>query len=140
LAVFLRALEKKERELIGQGRLGESGVLSARMRRSWETGHFWVAYSARRTWAFDGIYWRFLDEKFFGRNESGDFMERLKLLPSEQVEAMEGFVERKLREKAEGTLLDWYEPGAELRLPPDIMGVGCSTERSSQGKCHMLGE
>ncbi len=69
------------------------------------------------------IYWRFPDEKFFGKNESGDFMERLKLLPPEQVAAMEGFVERKMEGK-EGGLVDWYEPGAESKLPLDILSVG----------------
>lgn len=123
LELFLRALEKKENEFMGQGLLGESELLSRRMRKSWETGHFWVAYAARRTWAFDGIYWKFLDEKFFGKNEGGDYMERVKLLPPEQIEAMESFVERKLKEKEEGSLVDWYEPGAESRLPPDILTV-----------------
>jgi hypothetical protein len=53
-------MEKKEREFVQQGRLEDSEILlSARMRKSWETGHFWVTYSARRTWAFDGIYWKF---------------------------------------------------------------------------------
>ncbi|KAK4242782.1 hypothetical protein C8A03DRAFT_39941 [Achaetomium macrosporum] len=123
LALFLRALEKKEKEFIEQGRLQESDILlSTRMRKSWETGHFWVTYAARRTWAFDAIYWRFLDEKFFGKNWSGDFLERLKLLPPEQVDAMESFVERKLKEKEEKTIVDWYEPGAEAKLPPDILG------------------
>lgn len=124
LALFLRALEEKERELIASGRLDESQILSSRMRHSWDKGHFWVTYAARRTWAFDGIYWKFLDEKFFGKNESGNFMERLKLLPPEQVEAMEGIVERKLREKEEGGIVDWYQPGAEHKLPPDVLAVG----------------
>jgi hypothetical protein len=30
-----------------------------------ETGHFWETFAARRTWAFDAIYWKLLDEKFF---------------------------------------------------------------------------
>ncbi|KAG7287090.1 hypothetical protein NEMBOFW57_006593 [Staphylotrichum longicolle] len=102
LQIFLRALEKKEEWLIEQGRLSETGRLSTRMRKSWQTGHFWVVYAARRSWAFDGIYWKFLDERFFGKNETGGFMDRLALLPREQREAMEGFVARKLKEKEEG--------------------------------------
>lgn len=89
-----------------------------------------MTYAARRTWAFDAIYWRFLDEKFFGKNESGDCMERLKLLPQEQVDAMEGFVQRKLKEKDQGGLADWYEPGAEANLPLDVLVVG----RPAQGR------
>jgi hypothetical protein len=124
LEIFLDALERKEKELMELGRLEKTDVLSAHMRRSWETGRFWVTHAASRSHAFDGIYWRFLDEKVFGKNESGDFTERLKLLPPEQVAAMEGFVERKMREGKEGGLVDWYQPGAESRLPPDILTVG----------------
>ena len=120
LPTFLRALEAREKAFVEEGRLdGSEAMLSSRMRESWETGGFWVTYAARKSWAFDGIYWSFLDERFFGRNESGDFMERLKLLTPGQVAAMEPFVERKMREKEEGTLVDWYEPGAEL--PPDVL-------------------
>lgn len=122
LATFLRALEAKEKQFIEQGRLKASDImLSTRMRESWESGNFWLTFAARRTWAFDGIYWNFLDEKYFGKNESGDFKERLKLLPPEQIDAMEAFVERKLREKEEHTIVDWYEPGAESKLPPDVL-------------------
>ncbi|KAK7433169.1 hypothetical protein QQZ08_000100 [Neonectria magnoliae] len=68
-------------------------------------------YVARRTWAFDGIFWKYLDEKFFGKNESSDFKERLKLLSLEQVDAMKELVKRKLEEK---------EECAESKLPPNI--------------------
>lgn len=122
LPTFLCALEAREKEFFERGRLdGSEKLLSARMRESWETGGFWVTFAARKSWAFDGIYWRFLDERFFGRNEGGGFMERLKLLTPGQVAAMEPFVERKMREKEEGTIVDWYKPGAEAGLPPDIL-------------------
>ncbi|KAG9253896.1 phosphotransferase family protein [Emericellopsis atlantica] len=126
LATFLRALEAKETEFIERGRLTKSEILSSRMRESWESGQFWVTYAARRTWAFDAIFWRFLDEKFFEKNEDGDSMDRIKLLPQEQIDAMEHFVTRKLQEKEEGTLVDWYETDSEARLPPDILSVGSS--------------
>ncbi|KAL7919503.1 phosphotransferase family protein [Trichoderma austrokoningii] len=122
LEVFLRALERKEKDFMAQGRLEESEILSSRMRKSWESGHFWVTYAARRSWAFDGIFWKFLDPMFFGKNESGSFEERVKLLPPEQISAMEAFVKRKVQEKEEHTLVDWYEPGAEEKLPPDVLG------------------
>ncbi|XP_044721313.1 phosphotransferase enzyme family domain-containing protein [Hirsutella rhossiliensis] len=100
LKTFLRAIEAKERDFIDQGRLDQTQVLSTHMRRSWETGDFWLAYAARKSWAFDGIFWRTLDQRFFGDNVGGP-MERLKLLPLKQVSAIEGFVERKMREKEE---------------------------------------
>ncbi|OAQ88558.1 phosphotransferase family protein [Purpureocillium lilacinum] len=123
LKTFLRAMEAKEREFIQQGRLDESQVLSTRMRRSWETDDFWVAYAARKSWAFDGIFWRTLDRRFFG-DDKGGFMERLKLLSPEQAAAMEGFVERKLKEKQECTLIDWYGEEAESMPPSNILDVG----------------
>lgn len=128
LATFLRALESKEREFMEQGRIDKSQVLSAPIRRSWETGDFWTAYAARKSWAFDGIFWRALDERFFGDCGSESTMERLRLrlrlLPTEQAAAMEEFVERKMREKEEGTLIDWYADGSESRLPPNILSEG----------------
>ncbi|PNY26322.1 Uncharacterized protein TCAP_03752 [Tolypocladium capitatum] len=119
LKTFLGAIEAKEREFIEQGRLDESQVLSTHMRRSWETGDFWLAYAARKTWAFDGIFWRRLDERFFGKNEGG-FMERLTLLPPKQMAKMEVLVERKMQERDECTLVDWYAEDAMSKLPPSI--------------------
>jgi hypothetical protein len=45
-----------------------------------------------------------------------------------------GFVERKMREKEEGGLGDWYEPGAELKVPLDILSacVGCSSREETR--------
>ncbi|CEJ93702.1 hypothetical protein VHEMI09275 [[Torrubiella] hemipterigena] len=34
------------------------------MQESWLTGRFWLTYAARKSWAFDAIYWNFLDERF----------------------------------------------------------------------------
>lgn len=125
LITFLKALRSKEDELLEQGLLQATEKrLSERMRESWETGRFWTTYAARRTFAFDGIYWEYLDEMFFGNNHEANFMERLKLLPAEQVDAMEAFVARKLRERDEGGLADWYAPDAASRRPPDILKVG----------------
>ncbi|RDL41505.1 Uncharacterized protein BP5553_01484 [Venustampulla echinocandica] len=107
LETFIHAMETKEREFIEQGRLDEPQL----------------AYAARKSWAFDGIFWRSLDERFFGKNSSG-FMERLKLLPSGQVAAMEAFVERKMEEKRDCTLIDWYAQDAESKLPPGILSLG----------------
>ncbi|KAJ6436360.1 hypothetical protein O9K51_11074 [Purpureocillium lavendulum] len=121
LGTFLRAMEAKEREFIEKGILGNSQVLSRHMRRSWETGDFWVAYAARKSWAFDGIFWRFLDKRFFGNNDA--FVDRLELLPHKQITAMEGFVERKMQEKKECRLIDWYIEGSGSNLPPDVLAV-----------------
>lgn len=119
LEMFLLVMEAKERNFIEEGRLDQSQVLSRHMRRSWETGDFWVAYAARKSWAFDGIYWRSLDKLFFG-NDGDSIKDRLILLPSNQAAAMEGFVERKMQEKEECRLIDWYVEESDSNLPPDI--------------------
>jgi hypothetical protein len=52
--------------------------LSKHMRESWETGRLWLNYAGRKSWAFDRIYWKYLDERrFFGsRGENVDYNER----------------------------------------------------------------
>ncbi|RDL36432.1 uncharacterized protein BP5553_05784 [Venustampulla echinocandica] len=67
LKTWLRAMEKVE-EKVGVG--AASPRLSTYMRESWETGRFWLNYAARKSWAFDSIYWKYLDERFFGNRGS----------------------------------------------------------------------
>lgn len=72
--------------------------LSTYMRESWETGRFWLSYGARKSWAFDTMYWRYLDEKFFGDRESDIPQEalwktRIHLLNDDERQVMEPFVE-----------------------------------------------
>ncbi|RDL31365.1 uncharacterized protein BP5553_09574 [Venustampulla echinocandica] len=100
-----------EDEGVGSGRR-ELVRLSTSMRESWQTGRFWLNYAARKSWAFDSIYWKVLDERFFG--DRGDIPEyiwwqtRLDLLTDEERQAMDPFVERKMKEyKAGRILVDW---------------------------------
>jgi hypothetical protein len=72
------------------------------MLESWQKGDFWVCYAARRSWAFDMLYWAKIDRRFFG---DGDLEERLKLLTAEERDALDTFVQRKLVEKEERTLI-----------------------------------
>ncbi|KAK4158280.1 hypothetical protein C8A00DRAFT_10976 [Chaetomidium leptoderma] len=80
-------------------------ALSTYMRESWETGRFWLSYGARKSWAFDAVYWTFLDERFFG--ERGDHKTRVHLLTEEERAALEPFVERKMRESKDRIIVDW---------------------------------
>jgi hypothetical protein len=86
---------------IWRGFIGEENRLSGHMRESWDNGGFWVSYAARRSWAFDVIYWAKVDRRFFGEGSLGD---RIGLLTVEERDRMEGFVQRKLAEKEEGGL------------------------------------
>ncbi|RDL40596.1 Phosphotransferase [Venustampulla echinocandica] len=64
LKTWLSAMERAEESMEEPGPLPVA--LSTYMRESWETSRFWLNYGARKSWAFDTVYWRFLDERFFG--------------------------------------------------------------------------
>ncbi|OKL59134.1 hypothetical protein UA08_05956 [Talaromyces atroroseus] len=95
LPVFLTVMKKREQAL------KESDRLSDHMLKSWETGDFWLNYAARKSWAFDMISWAKIDRRFFGH---GNLDDRVQLLTLSEMDAMEGFVERKLRAKEERRL------------------------------------
>ncbi|KAH9217906.1 hypothetical protein DL95DRAFT_423724 [Leptodontidium sp. 2 PMI_412] len=80
-------------------------VMEMAEERSWETGRFWLNYAARKSWAFDSIYWKYLDERFF-----------VSLLTSKERKAMKLFVERKMVESKDRILYNWDAKEAESRL------------------------
>ncbi|KAK1766503.1 hypothetical protein QBC33DRAFT_578854 [Phialemonium atrogriseum] len=119
LKTWLSAMKRAE------GSMGEPGplpvALSTYMRESRETGRFWLNYSARKSWAFDAMYWKYLDEGFFG--DRGDdisdhdlWKTRIHLLSEEEREAMEPFVERKMNESKERRIVDWDLTEAKQRF------------------------
>ncbi|KAL1877901.1 hypothetical protein Daus18300_002254 [Diaporthe australafricana] len=95
---------------------------SVYMRQSWETGRFWLNYAMRRGWAFDSIYWKFLDERFFGERpkdiaKEGYWRSRIELLTVKEKEAMKPFVEKKMDESKERILVDdWEEDEVRRRF------------------------
>lgn len=115
LRTFLRVLEMREEVALQNGTLGHHQRLSGPMRASWETGAFWVSYAARKSWAFDAVFWKWIDVKYFG--ESGSFEERIELLGQEEREGIEGFVMRKLAEREKRTLHEWNEGESEAVEP-----------------------
>ncbi|KGO45215.1 hypothetical protein PEXP_060030 [Penicillium expansum] len=102
LEVFLQELRMREDVDIRRGVIGEENRLSGHMRESWDNGGFWVSYAARRSWAFDVIYWARIDRRFFGE---GSLEDRIGLLTDEERDGMDEFVRRKLAEKEEGGLV-----------------------------------
>ena len=95
--------------------------LSTYMRESWETGRFWLNYGARKSWAFDAMYWKHLDQRFFG--DRGDkilkddlWKTRVHLLTEEERAAMEPFVARKMEESKERIIVDWDPAEATQRF------------------------
>lgn len=120
LKIWLSAMQKAE--ATAQLKEGYKGVsLSTYMRESWETGRFWLSYAARKSWAFDALFWKFLDERFFGIRQSGvpkdEFWKvRIHLLSEGEKIAMERFVEQKIEETKERKLVEWDPTDAQRRL------------------------
>ncbi|EEU43829.1 uncharacterized protein NECHADRAFT_29954 [Fusarium vanettenii 77-13-4] len=86
--------------------------LSSYMRESWLSGRFWLNYASRKSWAFDAIYWKYLDERFFGPRETNIsgvqlWKTRIHLLGEEQRRKMDMVVQRKMEEAKERALVDW---------------------------------
>ncbi|TVY15211.1 hypothetical protein LARI1_G007541 [Lachnellula arida] len=94
--------------------------LSRYMRESWETGRFWLNYAARKSWAFDTIFWKYLDERFFGGRADVPKHElwktRVHLLGERERNAMEPFVEWKMEDSKERIIVDWDPEEAKERL------------------------
>lgn len=116
LGTWLSAMEEAEREMSPN-----SFLLSAYMRESWKTGRFWLDYAARKSWAFDTIYWKYLDERFFGERERDIPKEdmwraRVHLLSEEERAAMEPLVQTKMEESKERVLVEWDPAEARRRL------------------------
>lgn len=92
--------------------------LSKYMRESWKMGRFWLNYAARKSWAFDGIFWKYLDVRFFGprRMDAPLWQCRQNLLSFEEKVGMEAFVEKKMDEIKERVLVNWRADEAHALL------------------------
>lgn len=91
------------------------------MLESWKTGRFWLNYAARKSWVFDAIYWKYLDERFFGERDKDILLEqlwktRVVLLNKEEQAAMEPLVQTKTEEFKNRDLVDWDAGEARKRL------------------------
>ncbi|KAG5664368.1 hypothetical protein KAF25_008102 [Fusarium avenaceum] len=121
LETWITAMEEVESESdMNSG----SFLLSAYMRESWTTGRFWLDYAARKSWAFDTIYWKYLDEKFYGEREeyvpSKELWKvRVHLLSQEEQAAMEPLVQAKMAESKERVLIvgPWNGKATPLLFP-----------------------
>lgn len=106
LKTFLTAMKRCEDLAAQNGQVR----LSDQIRRSWESGDFWVMYAILHSFAFDAIYWQKIDQRFFGPTVTDDpseaWKERLELLDEAQRDEMECLVTRKLGEM-EDRVLAW---------------------------------
>lgn len=109
LKIFLKAMTDVEDAAIASGRLDEAQRLSPRMKESWDSGEFWVIYAARKNFAFDSIFWRELDPRFFGNPgvaQEDSWRKRLDMLDELERSCMEELVGRKMKEM-ETRVLAW---------------------------------
>ncbi|RYC62342.1 hypothetical protein CHU98_g3871 [Xylaria longipes] len=123
LEVFLRVLEIEESRLWGSSTTGSTPAsssmpLSQRMRESWENKTWMINYAARNGCVFDHLYWKYLDSHFFGPNEKKDHRARLSLFTKKEIEVMESFVKRNMKEKKGWTYIDWDA----LNMPGQLAG------------------
>ena len=130
LETWLSAMKEAEESASSESKSTEF-PLSAYMRESWETGRFWLDYAGRKSWAFDTVFWRYLDERFFGRREDGIekndlYKIRVHLLSESARNAMRLFVERKVEEIKERKLVEW-EPEAAMSRLAEVY-FGCEVE------------
>jgi len=128
LQTFLQVLEAEEAKMTAtdlaekvedislDGTKETDRPLSQRMRASWEKQTWLLNYAARKSWAFDYIWWKFLDEKYFGPNEDQDHKIRLELLSEPQRKVMEAFVARKMDESKDNKIVVWEKQNAADRL------------------------
>ncbi|KAI1467762.1 uncharacterized protein F4812DRAFT_471162 [Daldinia caldariorum] len=112
---FLRVLEAEEKNATASS-LFKDVPLSRRKRKSWKEKTWMINYAARDSWAFDFIFWRFLDAQYFGENERGDHHARLNHLTEQQIEAMEPFIRKKMEESEKRCLVEWDHDRAVAEL------------------------
>ncbi|KAL2008435.1 hypothetical protein VTN00DRAFT_6629 [Thermoascus crustaceus] len=109
LQIFLKVFREREDVAIERGRLDEEQRPSGPMQESWESGDFWVAYAARKNFAFDAVFWQKLDGRFLGPEagwESG-----AELLDEEERKELDTLVEHKLKQMEDRELA--WEPDEE---------------------------
>lgn len=100
--MFLKVLQEYEDEETQRGALSESQRLSGGMALSMQNGDFWFCLAATSSFAFDDIYWRFIDARHFG--EFVSIEDRTRLLSSEEQDSLENFVRSKMQQAEERTL------------------------------------
>ncbi|KFY01911.1 hypothetical protein O988_02455 [Pseudogymnoascus sp. VKM F-3808] len=115
LQTFLAVLREREDVLIDEGRLKDQERLSLPMRESWDSGDFWVVYAARKGFAFDAVFWKYLDARFFGAVdgvEGDEWERRAELLDKEELMEIDSFVDQKVVEMKTRALA--WEPEEHL--------------------------
>ncbi|KAJ5707841.1 hypothetical protein N7488_007642 [Penicillium malachiteum] len=110
LQTFLNVLHEQEDMAINK--------LSESIQQSWGSGDFWVVYAARKSFAFDAVFWKKIDGRFFGAGTSSEddrWKERLDILTDDEKANMEKIVERKM-EEMRTRVLAWEPDEIDLEI------------------------
>ena len=107
--LFLQVLrecedDEEEEAIATNNDLSESSQqrLSDGMAQSLHNGHFWLCLAATSSFAFDDIYWKFVDPFHYGEFTSID--DRIALLSQQERQELEPFIRLKMEQAAERTL------------------------------------
>ncbi|KKY24995.1 putative phosphotransferase enzyme family protein [Phaeomoniella chlamydospora] len=100
--LFLRVLKDVEDMMIRNNAISDSQRLSVHMAQSLSNGSFWFCLAASSSFAFDDIYWDFIDQNHYGRFTSIE--DRLALLSREEQNELEPLVQLKMQQAEEGRL------------------------------------
>lgn len=100
LETFLKVMREAEDTAIVSGMLQEEQRLSDKMLQSWQCGDFWVVYAARKSFAFDDIFWRKVYPRFVGPGtpEEGVLRKQAGILSEQDEKDLETFVSKKMVE------------------------------------------
>lgn len=110
LETFLRAMEEREQISLHRRGITLETSLSEQMRKNWQNEQFWIDYAVRRSWAFDSVFWTFIDRKFFdAKGDEAEYEARLSLLDDQTREQMDAFVLMKIEESQTRTLTEYGE-------------------------------
>ncbi|CEL06823.1 hypothetical protein ASPCAL09995 [Aspergillus calidoustus] len=96
LAEFLAVMREREDELIRERFMNEEHRLSRRMRASIDNGIFWLCLAARTPSLFDAIYWKYIDQRYYG--EFSNLDQRIELLSAGQQAELNTLTQRKVAE------------------------------------------
>ncbi|KAJ5661877.1 uncharacterized protein N7477_009493 [Penicillium maclennaniae] len=76
------------------------------LKKSLETGLFWICLASRHSSIFDEIYWSFIDSRFYSLFIT--IQDRLGLLSAEERGNIVAILESKMRQASERTLISHY--------------------------------
>lgn len=130
LETFLKAMRDAEDSAIAARTLRQDQRLSPKMRASWDSGEFWLMYAARKSFAFDAIFWQELNPRFLGP-AAGDvlpppppehaWLASVGDMDHEEKAVMEDFVERKIQ-SLETMVLAWDAVEEDFPLAESMVG------------------